>query len=67
MANQDYNPFGPQKVGGVYFCGYWQQQYTVLAITEDLRWIRIQWDDGRIGTHMTPWDARRDKVIRQPE
>lgn len=56
---------GPQRVGGRYFCGYWRQAYTVLAIEPNGRGVSITsaWDDGSVTTHCTAWDARRDKVI----
>lgn len=53
--------FGPQQPGGHYLCGYWGEEYTVLAIgtTE----IVVVWADGRLGRHMTPWHNRRDRVL----
>lgn len=61
---------GPQVPGGRYLCGYWQQEYTVLAIaslTDDSTPVfTVQWADGRKGSHCTAWDARRDRVIAQP-
>lgn len=57
---------GPQKVGGEYFCGYWQLRYTVTKIAEDFSTVTVLWEDGRVTTHKTPWDARRDKIVSQP-
>jgi hypothetical protein len=53
--------FGPQRMGGRYRCGYWEEEYTVLAIgvTE----IVYAWASGRVTRHMTPWDSDRDRVI----
>ena len=62
-------PWGPQQAGGRYFCGYWQQEYDVLALNTEPRatWsITVRWADGATGTHFTNWDARVDRVIRQP-
>ena len=59
--------FGPQVPGGRYLCGYWQEEYTVLAMWSQVdgrqRWIRVMWADGRVGSHCTPWDARSDRVV----
>ena len=62
-------PWGPQQVGGRYFCGYWQQEYVVLGLRTEPRstWsITVRWADGITGTHCTSWDPRADRVIRQP-
>ena len=56
---------GPQKVGGVYYCGYWVQRYTVTAISFKPARISVRWDDGTESTHCTAWNSR-DKVISQP-
>jgi len=66
---------GPLKVGGIYFSGYWQQNYEVLHIGIghasricSSPWsATIRWADGRESTHCTAWDSRRDQVVRQPE
>lgn len=57
--------YGPQQVGGRYFCAYWRKEYTVTALDPD-GFISIKWEDGRTGRHLTPWDHGRDRVIRQP-
>lgn len=64
MKNTD-----PRVVGGLYFCGYWQQEYTVTAICDrdGTRWFTVKWSDGHQTTHCTAWDPRRDRVIRLPE
>ena len=58
---------GPQVVGGTYHCGYWLKDYEVLEITPINAWdfeITVRWlDDGRIVTHRTAWDYKRDRVI----
>lgn len=57
---------GPQRVGGKYLCGYWRKTYTVLAIEligQGSVEFTILWDDGRIKSHMTGWDAIWDKEI----
>jgi hypothetical protein len=63
---------GPRTVGKVYHSGYWDEPYTVLgmgfgteatrqAIGWDSGWsITVVGDDGRIRTHCTWWDPRRD-------
>lgn len=57
--------YGPQQVGGRYFCAYWRKEYTVTALDPD-GFISIKWEDGTTGRHLTPWDHGRDRVIRQP-
>lgn len=61
---------GPQKVGGVYHCGYWDEDYEVLAIDEGIEtgvWITVRWlRDNRTGRHCTAWDPSRDRVVSQP-
>lgn len=59
---------GPRQVGGRYHCGYWGQDYKVLAIEIDPKFIggweiSVKWDDGRITHHSTAWNARRDRVL----
>ena len=60
----------PRQVGGRYFCGYWRQEYTVLAMElEPLgvygRWT-VEWADGHRTTHSTAWDWRHDRIISVP-
>jgi hypothetical protein len=59
---------GPQRVGGRYFCGYWQEEYDVLAVTTGRAWSITVRTVGatETRTHCTPWDARRDRIISQP-
>lgn len=66
---------GPRMVGGRYFCHYWGEPYTVLAIDRDPGPVGSIWTitectdtEARTGssrTHHTPWDTR-DRVIQQP-
>ena len=60
----------PRKPGGRYFCGYWRQEYEVLAMWSGIRhatgWMRVLWADGHETQHCTSWDARRDRIISQP-
>lgn len=64
---------GPRHIGGRYFCGYWRNEYTVLAIDRSDRSWRIteatdeEAAEGRSRTHCTSWDWNRDKVISQPD
>jgi C-terminal domain on Strawberry notch homologue len=66
-----YDPVGPQQVGGVYRDGYWKNTFRVLAITREPYSVKVEWLDGpskgQVATHSTPWDAKRDTVISQPE
>ena len=57
--------FGPCRVGGTYYCGYWRLTYIVLAVNPDS--ITVRWADGRLSTHRTAWDWHRDTVISEPE
>jgi hypothetical protein len=61
---------GPQLPGGTYLCGYWGQEYTVLAMATTIDGgtclYHVRWADGREGRHCTPWDARADRVVCQP-
>ena len=72
MPRKPYRWFGPQQVGGRYYCAYWHYEYTVLMITEHEITCRQEtagaFPDqiGRVWTHRTAWDAGRDKVISQP-
>lgn len=57
---------GPRVPGGLYRCGYWAEDYEVLAMwsTVDGRqpWLTVRWADGRETTHCTRWDGRRDRT-----
>jgi hypothetical protein len=58
---------GPRVPGGRYLSGYWQAEYTVesMASLVDGGYpvFTVRWTDGRRTTHMTPWDARADRVL----
>jgi hypothetical protein len=58
-------PFGPQRVGGRYFSGYYQEEYVVQAIGDGT--ITVRWADGDVMEHARLWDATRgDRVISEP-
>lgn len=61
---------GPQLPGGRYLCGYWRQEYEVLAIWVTVSagdpWLRVRWEDGHETVHCTRWDARVDRVLDEP-
>ncbi len=74
-------PDDPRRVGGRYRCGYWGNEYTVLAFHERDDWrgrsITVCWVEHctlhtppcvfeRIATHSTPWDPRRDRIVAEP-
>ena len=55
---------GPQRVGGHYIGGYYQQAYTVTQITvEGYRWTITVERNGETVTHSTAWNYRRDREI----
>lgn len=63
------NVIGPRVVGGQYRSGYWQKNYTVTAIeiTDDMTWsMTVQWEDGRVTSHCTAWNPKRDAVLYTP-
>ena len=39
------------EVGAIYWCGYWQEYYTVIGM--DGRQVRVSWEDGEEATHST--------------
>lgn len=50
-------------VGSYYWCGYWQKWYKVLEVNyeeENLKNVKIQWEDGKIAEHCTRLDYLRD-------
>lgn len=58
------------EVGKTYYCGYWGQTYEVLEVIEntgDWRgWsVKCKWDDGKINTHCTALDYRKDFLVLQ--
>ena len=66
---------GPRKVGGVYWSVY-GGRYEVVKIETGSDGIHYWncWritvrclDDGEIRTHCTAWDAKRDRIISQPQ
>ncbi|MFE3501921.1 hypothetical protein ACFXPX_04750 [Kitasatospora sp. NPDC059146] len=59
---------GPQQVGGIYRCGYWNDMYEVLAIRTESPWqISVRTlGETRIRTHCSAWDERRDRVLAEP-
>lgn len=60
---------GPQKVGGTYYCHYWNKNYQVLAIEPNNVFgfqIKVRWDDGSTTTHSTAWD-KRDREVSNNE
>jgi hypothetical protein len=49
-------------------------EYTVIAldierepISKVFRNITVKWADGRVTSHCTPWDMKRDAIITQME
>ena len=57
---------GGHVVGKKYFCGYWNQVYTVLEIKEVpvLGWVVVcKWDDGKTNEHSTSLQPRRDYEV----
>lgn len=67
----DWTWVGPLRVGGRYFCGYWQDSYRVIDFRGgddgSMTRVRVQWSDGHKTVHCTAWDYRRDSVIEQAE
>jgi len=67
MRNASQSRFGPQRVGGKYLNGYWNQTYTVLSIRPEMNSqseeITVRWEDGHTTSHATPWDSKRDRVL----
>ena len=66
---------GPRVVGGIYRCGYSRQAYRVISIQEQrddwMGWSIVEVDiegpqAGRVRTHCTSWDYKRDQIITQP-
>ncbi len=58
----------PRVVGGRYWCGYWRQIYSVLAIRRGsvpgVRHLTVRWEgDLSETTHCTAWDFNYDRVI----
>jgi hypothetical protein len=50
-----------------YWCGYWHEYYTVVNAEyekhgkhEHLKAVTVEWKDGRIGTHCTALEQKRD-------
>lgn len=55
------------EAGKTYFCGYWHQVFTVLAVTHDSPiWgvtYTCRWEDGTTTTHSTKPELKRDFEI----
>ncbi|MFJ9520659.1 hypothetical protein ACIRPK_20705 [Kitasatospora sp. NPDC101801] len=61
--------YGPQQVGGIYWCGYWSEAYEVLAIDSDPQWPNLTvrtLGQVKARTHCTAWDPRGDRVLAEP-
>lgn len=60
----------PRLPGGIYWSGYWCEDYEVLAIWSSLRnrqvWMETLWRGQVTTVHCTPWDGRRDKILAAP-
>lgn len=58
---------GPRVAGGTYFCGYWREMYTVLAIHRDGDGYPLSMDvrgaDGQVRNHATGWDSQHDRIV----
>lgn len=51
---------GPDAIGQIWHCGYWNQNYTILDAGEKefkaqlgWQWVKVRWQDGRTTTHST--------------
>lgn len=53
----------PREIGGRYYSGYWNKEYTVTGL--DAGWIMAEWEDGEITEHYTAWDAKRDRIVAE--
>lgn len=60
--------------GETYWCGYWQQYYTVIDVCYEkhgkyslLKWVQVKWEDGKETKHCTQLDTNRDYIIRLRE
>lgn len=57
-------------VGSLCESGYWREQYRVLSHNDDGT-ETIRWESGarqgELGTHRTPFDWKRDRILGQPE
>ena len=55
------------EVGKTYYIGYWNTTYTVLDIVSDDIFgeaYKCLWADGRITTHCTQLDPKRDYEVK---
>lgn len=54
--------FGGHEVGKTYYCGYWQQTYTVIkAVENEHGWAVVcKWQDGSTNSHSTSLIPGRD-------
>jgi hypothetical protein len=66
------NHWGPQVIGGRYYCAYWRYEYSVVAMDEftitcqQLTAGCFPEQIGKVWSHRTAWDWHRDRVISQP-
>lgn len=54
------------EIGKTYYNGYWNKTFKVLDILPNKVWgeeYKCQWSDGRITTHTTPLDPKKDYEI----
>lgn len=73
IAEWQARAIGPQVPGGRYLCGYWQEEYELLALgmltDRATLWFRVRWltgpSAGAVVTHMTSWNARADRVLAE--
>lgn len=62
---------GPRRVGGRYDHGHPDSEYEVLNVDRGPRatwptWqITVRFTDGRVRTHCTGWDPKRDRIVAQ--
>lgn len=73
MAMDHRRGLGPRKVGGRYLCGYWKEEYEVVAVDTKSGPAGCSWSvtvrtvgEDETRTHCTPWDPRRDRIISEP-
>lgn len=53
--------------GKSYWCGYWQQYYTVIEVvysTNGLKSVTVLWQNGEQTTHCTNLDSKKDFEIK---
>ena len=60
---------GPRQVGGTYYNHYWRRYYTVeqiIWVNQDHWEIVVCDENGDRRRHCTAWDAKHDRVVKQP-